>query len=122
MSDMETGSVDGTLHAYHDGELGPLARWRFERRLRRSPKLQRELASLARLGDLVRAHEEPAAGFDVWDRIEQRLPVGIANAAHVTVARASPRSVPTWTSPPSSPKAPAADCSRFPSDATPRDG
>ncbi len=62
------------LHAYHDGELGGLARWRFERRLRRSPQLRRDLAALARLGDLVCESEARASEPDLWDRIEQRLP------------------------------------------------
>lgn len=81
MSEFESGSVDPMLHAYHDGELGRLARWRFERRLRRSPKLRRELAALARVGELVRAHEEPAPAADLWDRIEQRLPAVEARKA-----------------------------------------
>jgi len=62
------------LHAYHDGELGALARWRFEWRLRRSPQLRRELAALARVGELVCESELRASEPDLWDRIEQRLP------------------------------------------------
>ncbi len=62
------------LQAYHDGELRGLARWRFERRVRRSPALRRELAALARLGDLVRESEVQGRGPDLWERIEQRLP------------------------------------------------
>jgi len=62
------------LYAYHDGELRGLARWRFERRLRRSPALQRELRGLASLGNLVREAEGEAAGPELWDRIAQRLP------------------------------------------------
>ena len=81
MSEFESGSVDPMLHAYHDGELGRLARWRFERRLRRSPELRRELAALARVGELVRAHEERAPTTDLWDRIEQRLPAVEARKA-----------------------------------------
>ena len=42
------------LHAYHDGELRGFARWRFERRLARSPALQRELRGLSELGRLLR--------------------------------------------------------------------
>ncbi|MDJ0846772.1 MAG: hypothetical protein QNK04_00180 [Myxococcota bacterium] len=80
MSD-ETGRVEERLHAYHDGELGAFARWRFEWRLRRSPELRRELAALARVGELVRASEREAAGPDLWDRIEQRLPAVDARRA-----------------------------------------
>jgi anti-sigma factor RsiW len=62
------------LNAYRDGELSGFARWRFERELRRSPELQRELAALSRIGDWVReSHAEPA-GADLWDRIALRLP------------------------------------------------
>jgi anti-sigma-K factor RskA len=73
MSERETRSFE-ELNAYHDGELRGLARWRFERRLRREPQLRRELAGLERLAGLVRAHETGAAEPDLWDRIEQRLP------------------------------------------------
>ena len=62
------------LHAYHDGELSRFARWRFERRLRRSPELQRELAEVARIGAWVRESEPEAAGADLWDAIALRLP------------------------------------------------
>jgi anti-sigma-K factor RskA len=75
------------LHAYHDGELSGLARWRFERRLRRSEGLRRELAELARLGALVRAAEAPAPGPDLWDRIEQRLPAVDAQRAEESGGR-----------------------------------
>ena len=63
------------LHAYHDGELGPLARWRFERRLARSPDLREELAAIATLGEWAReldAEQGPAP--DLWDGIALRLP------------------------------------------------
>ena len=73
MSEMEIEGWE-TLQAYHDGELGVLARWRFERRLRRSPQLQRELAALARIGELVCESEARAPEPDLWDRIAQRLP------------------------------------------------
>ena len=62
------------LHAYHDGELRGLARWRFERRLARSPELRRRLDALAGLGFWVRETEGAAAGPELWDRISQRLP------------------------------------------------
>ena len=80
MSD-DIGRAEELLHAYHDGELGVFARWRFERRLRRSPELRRELASLARVGELVRASEARTPELDLWDRIEQRLPAVDARRA-----------------------------------------
>ncbi len=80
MSD-DIGRAEELLHAYHDGELGVFARWRFERRLRRSPELRRELASLARVGEFVRASEARTPELDLWDRIEQRLPAVDARRA-----------------------------------------
>jgi anti-sigma factor RsiW len=62
------------LHAYADGELSGFARWRFERRLRRSPQLQRELAELTRIGDWVRDVQADVPGPDIWDRVAMRLP------------------------------------------------
>jgi anti-sigma factor RsiW len=50
---------DRTLHAYYDGELGPLARWLFERRLARSAELRSELAALESVGDLASAPARP---------------------------------------------------------------
>jgi anti-sigma-K factor RskA len=76
------------LCAYHDGELRGLARWRFERRLRREPGLRRELAALARVGELVR-ESEAAAQPDLWDRIELRLPSIDAQRAEAATAPAS---------------------------------
>ncbi len=61
------------LHAYYDGELRGLARWRFERRLGRSPALRRQLDALASLGGLVRETEGAAAAPELWDRIAQGL-------------------------------------------------
>jgi len=69
------------LHAYSDGELSGFARWRFERRLRRSPQLQRELAELARIGDWVRDAHAGASGPDLWDAIALRLPAADARRA-----------------------------------------
>lgn len=73
------------LCAYHDGELSGLARWRFERRLRREPGLRGELAALGRVGDLVRENEA-AAQPDLWDRIELRLPAVDAQRAEAAGA------------------------------------
>ncbi len=73
MSELDAKGWDA-LQAYHDGELRGLIRWRFERRVRRSPALRRELEALARVGDLVRESAVRGPGPDLWARIEQRLP------------------------------------------------
>ena len=69
------------LHAYADGELSGFARWRFERRLRRSPDLQRELAEIARIGDWVRDAHADSTSPELWDRIALRLPAADARRA-----------------------------------------
>ena len=77
MRESRTGEVDRlerSLHAYHDGELGGFARWRFERRLVRDPELRRELDALASFGELVRESERQADSSDLWDGIALRLP------------------------------------------------
>lgn len=74
------------LHAYRDGELSRFARWRFERRLRRSPELQRELAALSRVGDWVRASQADSPGADLWDAIALRLPAIDARRAEAPAA------------------------------------
>jgi anti-sigma factor RsiW len=71
-------SREELLQAYHDGELSRFARWRFERRLRRSPALRRELAGLARVGDWVRAAHRETLAPDLWDTISLRLPAADA--------------------------------------------
>ena len=81
------------LSAYHDGELRGIARWRFERRLRRDPELRRELELLRRVGDAVR-EVGAAPQADLWDRIALRLPA--ADAAR-TRAEAKGRGLrPVW--------------------------
>lgn len=75
------GLREARLHAYHDGELSGLSRWRFERELRRSPTLQRELADLQGLGELLRRHDAEASTPDVWDSIALRLPAADARRA-----------------------------------------
>ena len=75
----ERGRRDAeALSAYHDGELRGLARWRFERRLRRDPDLRRELELLERVGEAVRAGGAAGPGADLWDRIALRLPAADA--------------------------------------------
>lgn len=62
------------LHAYHDGELSPLARWRFERTLRKSPELRRELAALRALQGGLRTLDADAEEPDLWRGVAQGLP------------------------------------------------
>ena len=82
------GRDELALHAYHDGELRGLGRWRFERRLARSPALRRELEALTRVRELVRESEELSAAPDLWGAIEQRLPAADARRAEAEAARA----------------------------------
>ncbi len=93
MSELDAKGWDA-LQAYHDGELRGLTRWRFERRVRRSPALRRELEALARVGDLVRESAVRGPGPDLWDRIEQRLPALDARRAEAEqrVGRLAPGS------------------------------
>ncbi len=81
------------LHAYHDGELRGLARWRLERRLARSPALQRELRGLSELGLLLRESAAGAPGPELWDRIALRLPAADARRAAAASERVTPRRV-----------------------------
>jgi len=78
--------VERALHAYHDGELKGWGRWRFERRLARSPELRRELEVLARMRELVRESQSQAPAPDLWGAIEQRLPA--VDARRVEAERA----------------------------------
>jgi len=71
-------SREQQLQAYHDGELSRLARWRFERRLRREPALRRELRELARVGEWVRAGHRAPEPPDLWAGIAPRLPAADA--------------------------------------------
>jgi anti-sigma factor RsiW len=64
---------EARLHAYHDGELSRLARRRFERRLRRSPQLRRELETLSQIGAQLREIDAEEAAPDTWDQIAPRL-------------------------------------------------
>jgi len=58
------------LQAYHDGELGFLARRRVERAVQRSPEAQATLRSLA----LVRESEARTPEPDLWAGIARALP------------------------------------------------
>jgi anti-sigma factor RsiW len=85
------------LSAYHDGELGGLSRWLFERRLTRSPELRRELAALEEIGGWVREAEPRADEVDLWDRIAMRLPAADAQRAEAAELKAS--GLPAWLGP-----------------------
>jgi anti-sigma factor RsiW len=62
------------LHAYHDGELSALARWRFERELERRPALRGELAALRALRGALQDLDGSVAAPDLWDAVATRLP------------------------------------------------
>ena len=79
------------LHAYHDGELRGFARWRFERRLARSPALQRELRGLSQLGLLLRERAAAATAPELWDRIALRLPAADARRQAAEAERGAAR-------------------------------
>ncbi len=61
------------LHAYHDGELGALRRWRVRRWLARDPAARSELEALATLGEAVRQAQVAPPAPDVWAGLEGRL-------------------------------------------------
>ena len=82
MKERERRGPSEKLSAYHDGELRALARWRLERRLRRNPRLRRELELLGRVGSALRdAAKAGAPAADLWDRIAMRLPAADARRA-----------------------------------------
>jgi hypothetical protein len=72
------GVPEPLVHAYRDGELSRLARWRFERRLRRSSALRRALAEIERTGAWVRAGRTEVPGPDLWEAVARRLPASDA--------------------------------------------
>jgi len=91
---------EARLHAYHDGELSGFARWRFERNLRRSPGLQRELAELRSLSSLLHQQEAGGApGVDLWDRIALGLPAADARRAEDREAPSVGRGAAWWLKP-----------------------
>ena len=93
-----TEAEERALHAYHDGELRGFARWRFERRLARSPGLRRELASLAGLGALLRERSSQTPAPELWERIAQRLPAADARRAAEAAERGRARRL-GWLAP-----------------------
>ena len=70
----EMGREERALHAYYDGELRGLGRWRFERLLSRSPELRAELEALRQLGDWTRECQAERPTAELWERIAMRLP------------------------------------------------
>ena len=84
----QTPRDDARLSAYLDGELSRLGRWRFERRLARSPELRRELEGLRALSARIRAAGPPAPNPDLWADLALRLPaVDARRAAPAAPAR-----------------------------------
>lgn len=77
------------LHAYYDGELSGFSRWRFERELRRSASLRRELAGLQQLGDGIRQRAASLEAPDLWDTLALRLPALDARRAEQGPAAAA---------------------------------
>jgi anti-sigma factor RsiW len=73
--------TESALHAYHDGELRGFARWRFARRLARSPALARELELLRAMRAALAEADARAPAPDLWDAISRRLPAVEAAAS-----------------------------------------
>jgi anti-sigma-K factor RskA len=90
---------EALLQAYHDGELSALARWRFERQLRRSPALRQELAALRALRADLRSLDGTAATPDLWSGIERRLPGVRRSSAGARSEGASGRRWTWWLTP-----------------------
>jgi anti-sigma factor RsiW len=72
--DAMTERDEARLHAYHDGELSALARWRFERELLRRPALRGELAALRAMRGALQDLDGTAAAPDLWASVATRLP------------------------------------------------
>jgi anti-sigma factor RsiW len=89
------------LHAYHDGELGALARWRTRRRLARDPSARAELARLAELRGLVRELAADPPTPDLWPGVASRLGAIDAAAGREasTPGRTGPSILRAWLRP-----------------------
>jgi anti-sigma factor RsiW len=61
------------LHAYQDGELPFYRRWRVERRLLRDASAQREVASVAELGALLREQAAAQPTPELWAGVQAQL-------------------------------------------------
>jgi len=89
------------LHAYYDGELSGFVRWRFERRLRRSPVLRRELDELTDVGERLLQLDLECAEPDLWSRVSPRLAAVDARRAEANAAVRRPPAIggiPNWAS------------------------
>ena len=84
--------ISERLQAYYDGELGGLARWRFQRRLARDPAAREELHALEETGRFLREVAAEDAAPDLWEAIRLRLPAPDAERAELEEAPASTRS------------------------------
>ena len=94
------GENEDLLHAYHDGELSGVSRWRFERRLRREPALRRALSGLRGLREQLQALEADAPAPDVWEAVAPRLPAADARRAEAaTRAQARGPGLGWWMAP-----------------------
>lgn len=94
------GRNEELLHAYHDGELSGVRRWRFERRLRREPALRRALSGLRSLREQLQALEAGAPTPDVWEVVARRLPAADARRAEAaTRAQTAGRGLGWWMAP-----------------------
>jgi len=97
--DAMSGSNDELLHAYHDGELSRLGRWRFERTLRHSPALQRELASLRQMRGALQALDGTADAPDLWESLRPRLAGARAKARDGAISEGRGRGIIWWLAP-----------------------
>lgn len=61
------------LHAFQDAELPLWRRWRVARRLARDRAGQRELASIAELGALLREQAAAQPAPDLWEGVRAQL-------------------------------------------------
>ena len=97
--DAMSGSNDELLHAYHDGELSRLGRWRFERTLRHSPALQRELASLRQMRGALQALDGTADAPDLWESLRPSLAGARAKARDGAISEGRGRGIIWWLAP-----------------------
>jgi anti-sigma factor RsiW len=61
------------LHAFQDGELPFWRRWRVSRRVARDLEAQRELASIAELGALLREQAAAQPTPELWESVRAQL-------------------------------------------------
>jgi len=86
------------LHAFQDGELPLWRRWHVARRLARDRTAQRELASIAELGELLREQAAAQPGPDLWAGVRAQLATA-ARPTPLEVDDATPARtpwVPAW--------------------------